>query len=282
MRDAVAVEMQAHALRLLDRGFSLIPVPSPRAGVPMGEPGDGKTPAIAWREFQHRLPTVEEIARWFTQPMNVAVVTGAVSGVVAIDADAPDALLWCTKHLPYTPWQTQTAHGFHLWYRHPGVRVPNRVRLNTRDGQLPIDVRADGGFVIAPGSIHATGVAYREAGDWTASRDELPVFWPGWVARPNQSKPSPTIPHTRPTGDRIERARRYLRKIPCPDIGSGSDNATMFAACRLVRGFDLSPSDAEALLWEWAGGRPGWTRDWIAQKVASACKYATEPLGGYL
>jgi hypothetical protein len=46
-----------------------------------------------------------------------------------------------------------------------------------------------------------------------------------------------------------------------------------------VRGFELSDADAIALLWDWAGGRAGWTLDWIAQKVAHARKYGTEPIG---
>jgi hypothetical protein len=76
-----------------------------------------------------------------------------------------------------------------------------------------------------------------------------------------------------------ERARRYLAAIPIPEIGHGSDHDTLYAACRLVRGFGLSAADAEALLWEWAGGRPGWTREWVAEKVTNAEQYGTEPLG---
>jgi hypothetical protein len=270
------------ARRLLGLGLSVIPVPRPRPGVPSGRPGDGKVPAIAWREFQTRLPTDAEVADWFgAEPMNIAVVTGAVSGVVVIDADAPDALRWCTQRLPYTPWQTQTARGFHLWYRHPGVPVANRARIDTRDGRLAIDVRGDGGFVIASGSIHASGAEYREAGNWNDSRTSVPRFWPGWLQRPTRPAVPPlNIP--RPTGDLIARARRYLAAVPRPEIGQGSDPATLSAACRLVRGFNLSPADAEALLWEWAGGRPGWTRAWIAVKVVHAERYGTEPMGALL
>jgi hypothetical protein len=209
--------------------------------------------------------------------MNIAIITGSVSDVVAVDADAPDALLWVTKNLPYTPWQTKTARGFHLFYRHPGVRVPNRARLETRDGLLAIDVRGDGGFVIAPGSTHASGALYQEAGDWTVPRSELPRFWPGWLQRPAR----PSVPRSLPipSAPVTERARRYLARIPRPDIGAGSDSATLYAACRLVRGFGLSAAEAQALLWEWAGGRPGWTPEWIAQKVAHAERYGSEPIG---
>jgi hypothetical protein len=269
----------AQARRFLERGLSVIPVPRPRPGVPAGSPGDGKVPTIPWREYQTRLATPAELAAWFTDaPMNIGVVTGTLSAVVVVDADSGEALQWCTRHLPYTPWQTQTSRGFHLWYRHPGVRVANRARLETRDGRVAVDVRGDGGFVIAFPSLHASGFQYAEAGDWSLGRDALPRFWPGWLQRPHRpSSPLPPIP--RPTGDVIDRARRYLAAIPVPDIGAGSDNATLYAACRLVRGFGLSESDAAHLLWEWAGGRAGWTREWITDKVQHAVRYGTEPIG---
>src|SRR3954471_11714417 len=90
------------ARQLRGRGLSVIPVPRPRAGVLPGMPGDGKVPAIPWREFQTRLPTEAELVHGFSRAaMNLAVVTGAVSGVVVIDADAPEALQWCRQHLPY-------------------------------------------------------------------------------------------------------------------------------------------------------------------------------------
>jgi hypothetical protein len=95
-------------------------------GVPAGQPGDGKVPAIGWREFQTWRPTDAVIDRWFAEPTNLAVITGAISDVVVIDADSPEALRWCTRRLKYTPWQTKTSKGFHLWYRHPGVPMASR------------------------------------------------------------------------------------------------------------------------------------------------------------
>ncbi len=270
-----------YALELWRRGLAVIPVPRPRAGVQPGQPGDGKVPAIAWRAYQQRRPTEAELRAWFATEQNIAVITGAVPGVVVIDADSPDSLRWCVRHLPYTPWQTQTKRGFHLWYRHPGRLVRNRAKLETRDGRLAIDVRGDGGYVIAPGSRHASGAAYAWAGEWDVPRDRLPYFWIGWLVRaerPRASGPAPLRP--RSTGPLIERAARYLAAIPRPEIGQASDAATFYAAARLLRGYGLSPADAEALLWEWAGGRPGWTRAWIAEKVAHAARYATEPIGG--
>jgi bifunctional DNA primase/polymerase-like protein len=289
-----ANDVAAIAYRLLALEFSVIPIPRPRPGMSPGQPGDGKVPAIAWSEYQQRRPSVSEISAWFRAgPMNLAVITGQISGVVVVDADEPDALHWLMRRLPYTPWQTQTARGVHLWYRHPGVRVPNRARIDTGPGKLKIDIRGDGGFVIAPGSVHASGAAYVEAGDWNEPRARIPVFWPGWLTRPERrTRGAKRAP--RPTDDQsivghdsldrpvLDRARAYLAAITKPEIGHGSDADTLYAACRLVRGFRLSLVEAEDLLWEWAGGRPGWTREWVARKVAHAERYGTEPFGSLL
>ncbi len=264
--------MLERALALSHRGFSVIPIPRPDAH------HDGKVPAISWRQFQQRRATDDELSAWFAgAASNLAIVTGAVSNLVVVDADSRDGLRWCVRHLPYTPWQTKTARGFHLFFRHPGITIGNRAKLETRDGRIDVDVRGDGGYVIGPGSLHASGVEYIAAGDWT--RDDVPRFWTGWLQRRGRpAGPSPPAGH--PSGDIVTRARRYLSTIPRPEIGHGSDERTLYAACRLVRGFGLSDADAEALLWMWAGGRPGWTRDWIARKVQHARRYGTEPIGG--
>jgi len=271
------------AIALVGVGLSVIPVPAPRPGAVPGEPGDGKVPGVAWREYQSRRPTLDELRAWFSgPPMNLAVVTGAVSGIVVVDADTAGALTWWTTHRPYSPWQVRTARGWHVYYRHPGERVPNRARLQTPDGRLALDVRGDGGYVIGPGSTHHSGAVYEPGGNWRTPRSELPLFSPKWLEPPTVATPAPRPLGPRPTGDRVERARRYLAKIDRPEIGHGSDAAVLYAACRLARGFDLSPSDAESLIWEWAGGRPGWTRAWVARKVEHALRYGTEPVGAKL
>jgi hypothetical protein len=261
-----------HALTLWRRGFNVIPVPRPDSR------HDGKVPVIAWKRYQTERVTEAEITAWFGgEPQNLAIITGAVSNLVVVDADSRDGLRWAVRRLSYTPWQVRTSRGFHLYFRHPGVTVRNRAKLDTRDGRISVDVRGDGGYAIGPGSVHRSGVVYAEAGDW--SRDDVPTFWPGWLARPVQT-PYSSAWRPAPSGDLVERARKYLAAIPRPEIGAGSDVATLSAACRLVRGFNLSEAEAVDLLWEWAGGRPGWTRDWIARKVQHAIRYGTEPIGG--
>ena len=66
----------------LDRGWSIIPIKP-----------EGKRPAIKWREYQERQPTYEEVEQWWTQwpDHDIAIITGAISGVVVVDCDNEDA-----------------------------------------------------------------------------------------------------------------------------------------------------------------------------------------------
>jgi hypothetical protein len=264
---------------LVARGFSVFPVPYARTGGL-----DGKTPVIPWKDYQSRRPTDAELVAWFATPQNIAVVTGAISGIVIVDVDGRDAAQWVKGHLPPTPWQTITGKGAHFWYRHPGRAVRSTVRLRTDAGRLALDVRGDGGYVMAPPSVHASGVYYQFAGDWRVPREQLPCFSSAWLpsAPPERVTKQGSPLRSSQTADALKRARAYLAAVPRPEIGYGSDTATFVAACRLVRGFALSESDAEYLLWEWAGGRPGWTREWVIQKVRSARDNGSEQIGALL
>jgi hypothetical protein len=264
------------ALDLYARGFSVIPVPRPDPAAGF----DGKVPRLAWTPYQTTRADEAQIRAWFSTPQNLAIVTGAISGIVVVDADSPAACKWMTRHLPWTPWQVRTSRGFHAYYRDPGDPVGNRAKIPCAHG-VALDVRGDGGYVIGPGSLHASGHVYTWAGDWTQPIDQVPRFWRGWFPRrPAQPAPAPAGRHVPSRGHVLDRARKYLAAIPIPIIGAGSDVATLSAACRLVRGFDLSPTEAEDLLWQWAGHRPGWDRAWVAAKVRHALRYGSEPIGG--
>jgi Bifunctional DNA primase/polymerase, N-terminal len=261
---------QARALR--DRGMSVF-------RIPLGT----KVPDTSWKAYQERLATDDELVAWFTAPANIGIVTGAISDLVVVDVDSADAVNYAIRRLPYTPWQTKTPRGYHLYFAHPGTPVANRgTDLQTRFGPLPLHVRGDGGYVLAPGSQHPSGALYYAVGRWHYARTALPRFWPGWLQPVKPSRPRPTTPAPTPHGSDflLERARRYLAAIPLPVIGQGSDAATLSAACRLVRGFAISASEAEQLLWEWCGNRDGWDRAWVSEKVANALTYGTETIGG--
>jgi hypothetical protein len=263
---------RARALR--QRGLSVFPIPV-----------GSKVPTLPWKPYQSRLATDEELVAWFGdgQPSNIGVVTGNISHVVVVDADTQVAIRHCERWVRYTPWRTRTSRGAHFWFQYPGMPTVNRsADLLTPEGPLPIHLRADGGYVLAPGSVHPSGARYRACGDWSAPRHTLPPFVQAWFPAATTPRQTMRAPAPLPlySGVVVERARRYLAAIPRPEIGHGSDAAVLSAACRLVRGFELPRADSEALLWEWCGHRPGWTFEWVATKVANADRYGSEARGG--
>lgn len=141
------------AREYLRAGFSIIPLQQ-----------RSKKPALpSWREFQKRLPTEKELEAWFGNgdKYNIGILTGSISGIAALDADSAEAVEWCEGNLPRTP-TVQTARGRHYYFKfRPGLK--NSVNVNG----LKLDVRGEGGYVVAPPSEHETGAVYA----WVEDRD---------------------------------------------------------------------------------------------------------------
>ncbi|KQC08229.1 MAG: hypothetical protein APR62_05195 [Smithella sp. SDB] len=145
----------------LSQGFSLIPL----------LPKD-KTPAIQWKEYQHRKPTQAELIKWFSNGRNnIGIVTGKISGIAVIDLDSEAALNFAKQNdFSDTP-SVKTGKGCHLYYKYPdNIEVRN---FQKRDDLPDIDLRGDGGYVVAPPSIHSSGNVYQ----WVKNKssNDIPV-----------------------------------------------------------------------------------------------------------
>lgn len=118
-------EVLSFALRYLELGFSIIPVRGKYYSG--GNESLSKSPLIKWSEFQHRHPTEEEVRLWFSRypHANIAVITGAISGIVVVDFDSEEAVRWAKQEgLLNTP-LVKTARGLHAYYSHPGGQLQN-------------------------------------------------------------------------------------------------------------------------------------------------------------
>jgi hypothetical protein len=149
------------ALYYASRGWSVVPV---RRGE--------KVPALPWAQFQHRRADNAEITDWFRDPtMGIGIVTGAISGLFVVDFDGEEGAATHARlaaALGAAPTALTGGGGTHMLFRHPGHRVP------TRKGILPgLDIRGDGGFIVAPPSLHASGRAY--AWDVDAHPDDVAI-----------------------------------------------------------------------------------------------------------
>ena len=170
------------ALQLYNMGFTVIPIPY-----------KGKKAKMPWKNYQSLRPEWSECNGWFLvkEKINFAIITGFVSKLVVVDADTEAAVLWVENNLPYTPLVVSTGKGRHYYYQHPcdGSTVHNRAKV----GDGGVDVRGDGGYVIAPGSFHQNGHKYEFVLDpqfnGTPPRiEQCPVFNPAWVSKQDYTK----------------------------------------------------------------------------------------------
>ena len=144
-----------------------------------------KLPSRGWKAYQTRHATDAELVGWFAgaegREQNIGILTGRVSGVIVVDTDNPPAEAWVATNLPETPMRTLTARGTHRFYRYPTARVGNKIGVSVVAG-AKLDVCSDGRYVVAPGSVHPSGVVYEADGDWPPIA-ELPVFSDDWFWR---------------------------------------------------------------------------------------------------
>lgn len=141
-----------------------------RAGYDCTRPG--KHPVLRdWQEAATADPAT--IRRWWTHTYggaNIGLATGAASGVIVLDVDldkgGAQSLLQLSgasslSRLPaehFAAPMASTGHGWHEYYRHPGGHIPNFVEFGGKAKGL--DLRADGGNVVLPPSMHYTSVRY--------------------------------------------------------------------------------------------------------------------------
>ena len=224
-----SIEAAAHAY--VARGWSVIPI-EPR----------GKRPLIAWLEFQRRSADPQEIAAWFARwpDANVGIVTGAVSQLVVIDVDAQHSGLESLAELerengplPETVEALTGGGGRHLYFAQTRAGLRNRVGV--RPG---IDLRGEGGCVVAPPSVHPSGRRYA----WVAGRapDEITLAAiPVWLLD--------SIRRSTYSGHSLAHWRELVRD----GVAEGERNASLASLTGHLLWHGVDPDVAFELLLAW-------------------------------
>jgi hypothetical protein len=148
------MSMLDEALRYSKMNLSVIPV------------GKDKRPLFSWKEYQDRLATEDEIKTWWTKypEANIGIVTGKISGITVLDCDSQEAINSFREMYKGMTAAVKTPRGMHFYYKYAeGVR--NTVKL----GNLDMDVRGEGGYVVAPPSVNEQGQVYK----WHSSLSSL-------------------------------------------------------------------------------------------------------------
>lgn len=217
-------------------GWSVVPV---RRGE--------KIPAEKWARFQTLPADDAQLLAWFADSptFGVGLVQGRRAGTITLDFDAAtggmDTLAELEKRgLPPSVRAFTPGGGCHVILQHPGLYVP------TRKAVLPgMDVRGDGGFIVACPSIHANGRTY--VWDVDAHPEDAPVAdAPGWLVaiitgeaptQPGQPGEIVRVAAAGPLGIAVERItdgrEQYMRD-------------TILAVCRDLRdSLGRLPDEAE-------------------------------------
>jgi Bifunctional DNA primase/polymerase, N-terminal/AAA domain len=242
----------ASALAYVARGFSVIPL----------VPGT-KRPAVTLTPFldgSQRMTDANVRAYWRENPQaGIAIVTGAPSGLVVVDVDprnggSVEAVL---EKGCETGMATSTGGGgTHFFLRHPGTPVPCGKTV------LPgVDRKGDGGYVVAPPTIHPNGEPYY----WSEQTGE-PGQMPAWVLE----RPTPTAA----TGD--ERGQWVADTIAHPEaVLPGTQEDTLTRLSWWAAGH-LDYDIAFAMLTAWAAQLPlgnesdPWTQEQVRDRLDRA------------
>lgn len=193
---------------------------------------------------------------------NIAIVTGLVSGLVVLDLDPRHGANASVEQmerehgaLAKTVEARTGGGGRHLYFAHPGRITRNRVAVAPG-----VDLRGDGGYVVAPPSVHATGDPYR----WECSPDVCrlaPV--PEWVLRASaDDRP--------PRGHPPSNWRRLLRE----GVEEGERNNTLasLAGHLLWHGVDPEVTAELLLSWNRTRCRPPLAPEEVLRTVASIAR----------
>jgi hypothetical protein len=238
------------ALGYAELGWSVLPL---RA--------KSKRPLVAWRPLEDRRAGRAELEGWFRRwpDANVGIVTGAISRLVVLDIDPQhggDHGLAAIerRHGPLRPTvEVATGGGGrHFYFAAPGGEIRNRAGL-----AQGVDLRGDGGYIVAPPSIHPSGRPYR----WVAGRGphEFPLApMPPWIPRLSG-------------GARAGRSVEDWRKLVREGVPEGTRNATIASLTGhlLAHGVDPEVVGDLMLAWNRTRCRPPLDDDEVAGVVAS-------------
>jgi len=225
------------------------------------------------------LDRVDEMIRLHPRGL-LAIRTGAPSRTAVVDVDAPHGLpvmrqLIADGQLPRTVVQQTGSGGYHLLYRHPGVRIPS----GAGKGGTGVDIKADGGYIVVAPSIHPrTRKKYRWIGSCSDDLTPLPQAWVDRLREPDRApRGNAAPPPAGPAASRYAEAAlrgELERLLEAPDK---QRNDTLirssFSLGQLVAAGLLDENHTTALL-TWAAERIGLTAGEIPKTIASGFRAA--------
>lgn len=192
--------MQYNFSKYLNLGFSVVPVHYIKddglcsCGIKECDAA-GKHASVSWSQYQKKKMSSWIAKSYDDKLYNIGLICGEISGVVVLDIDGDYPEDW--PDLPNT-WKVKTAKGYHYYFKYD-----EDFRNTAKIEGHKIDFRANGGYAVAPPSVHETGVIYQ----WIVSPDDLPepARLPDWLREKLKKKyRAQQIPQIAPPADQDE------------------------------------------------------------------------------
>ncbi len=138
-------------------GYCIIPI-----NQTPGDANESKRPALkGWKQYQTTRPTFGDLNTWFGngRPRNIAIITGLVSnGLTVLDFDNAEAYhRWATAYPELNAPTASTGRGFHVYIKVGDITGNGKLYF---EGVQVGDIKTDGGYVVAPPSVHGSGRRY--------------------------------------------------------------------------------------------------------------------------
>lgn len=163
----------------------------------------GKHPMTS-KGFKEASSSLEQVKEWWKKwpKANIGIATGTDSGMLVVDVDMKSGGLdslrtWEKTYGSLDALRSNTGGGGqHLFFNYPqGFLIKNRVSL------VPgIDIRSDGGYVVVPPSVHASGQGYT----WKNNQHlpEVPSWLLSYLQEPSKVLPIATCQNLIQEGQR--------------------------------------------------------------------------------
>jgi Bifunctional DNA primase/polymerase, N-terminal len=247
------------ALKLASQGFAVFPC----------RPGT-KVPATP-NGFKDATTNPAKVRRFFdnAQEYNIAIATGLVSGLLVFDDDNGEEYARLVAPYDATPTRmSETSRGVHYWYR---ISDPVPTKNGKANKLGDFDIKADGGYVMAPPSHHdKTPHIYR----WL---NDLPLaVAPDCILALVRKRPEPKaahapylpsgISHNRPvTPGRysqaaLDREIKAVTNAP-PGYRNHALNSASFSLHQLIASGELDEGEIQAALIAAAKANGLWAED---------------------
>ncbi len=283
------IRLLSNALAYAARGWYVLPVHTPGAqGCSCGQDcggSAGKHPrTLHGHKDASRQPDV--IWQWWHRwpEANVGIRTGQESGLIILDVDArhggEESLMTLEAtydRLPHTLHAHSGGGGRHLYFHYPGQRIPNSAQVGGYPG---LDLRGDGGYIVAPPSLHQSGQHYAWQEE-TCPLAALPEWM--WALLTRRQEPPRTFPlmHRPPP---TEHTTQFWLRLALERARPGNRNVTGYwLACRL-RDAGVSLTEAETIMTRYAvqvaaGDHPYHEREALASLRSAYHHPLPDPVG---